>query len=76
VLYTKATDTHSECVMLIASPLQQWLHNAPQCYLISTFCVLFIILKLPDYWRILVGIIRLKILSKMLFEVVVIQINI
>ena len=24
---TKATDTHSECVILIAFPLQQWLHE-------------------------------------------------
>ena len=31
-----ATNTHSGCVMLIALPLQQWLHNAPQCHVIST----------------------------------------
>jgi hypothetical protein len=24
---TKATDTHSECVILTALPLQQWLHE-------------------------------------------------
>jgi len=24
---TKATDTHSECVVVIAFPLQQWLHE-------------------------------------------------
>jgi hypothetical protein len=30
----KATNTHSECVMLIAFPLQQWLFmNATQCYI-------------------------------------------
>jgi len=24
---TKATNTHTECIMLIAFPLQQWLHE-------------------------------------------------
>ena len=28
----KATNTHSEYVIVIALPLQQWLEEAPQCY--------------------------------------------
>jgi hypothetical protein len=38
---TKATDTHSEYVILIAFPRQQCLYELPQCYLIRTFSVLF-----------------------------------
>jgi len=39
----KATDKHSEYVILIALPQQQWLHerNAPQCYVIRKVTVLF-----------------------------------
>ena len=32
----KAADTHSEQVILIASPLQQRLHEAPQRYVVCT----------------------------------------
>ena len=35
--------THKTYVILIASPLQQWLHNVPQCYLIRTLPVFFIL---------------------------------
>ena len=36
----KTTNTHSECVILIAFPLQQWLHNSPHCYVIRTlYCI-------------------------------------
>ena len=37
----KATNTHSEYVILTAFPLQQWLHEAPQCYVIRTRSLLF-----------------------------------
>jgi len=44
---TKATNTHSDDVVLIAIPLQQLLHtNAPQCYVIRTLpvlCLLFVV---------------------------------
>ena len=36
----KATDTHTQYVILIALPLQQWLYDTPQCYGISTFACL------------------------------------
>jgi hypothetical protein len=36
----KATNIHSECVILIAFPLQQWYTNAPECYNIRTLLVL------------------------------------
>ena len=42
-----STDTHSEYVMLIAFPLQQWLHERPQCYVIRTVPVLFLFGALP-----------------------------
>jgi len=32
-------DTHSEYIILIASPRQQWLHNPPQGYMIRTLPV-------------------------------------
>ena len=34
VLHAGYLDTHSEYVILIAVPLQQWLHNTPQCYVV------------------------------------------
>ena len=37
----KATNTHSEYVIVIASPLQKWLHEFPRCYVIPTLLVLF-----------------------------------
>jgi hypothetical protein len=39
---TKATDTHSEYVILVAFPRQQWFAKAPQCYIIRTLPVLFV----------------------------------
>jgi len=37
----KATNTHSECVMLIAFPLQQWLHErATMLYVHCLFCLI------------------------------------
>ena len=41
---TKATHTQSEYVILIAFPLQQWLHEGPQCYVIRTLPVLLSLL--------------------------------
>ena len=40
---TKDTDTHCEYVILIAFLLQQWLRNAPQCY-VDTYiaCLVFL----------------------------------
>ena len=40
---TKATDTHLEYVILFAFSLQQWLTNAPQCYVICTLPLLFLL---------------------------------
>ena len=39
---TKAANTHSECVILIAFPLQQWVHKPPSLlrYTYSTLPVL------------------------------------
>jgi len=37
----KAKSTHSEYVILIVFPLQQWLHEAPECYVARTLPVLF-----------------------------------
>jgi len=28
----KATNTHADCVVLVDFPLQQWLHDVPECY--------------------------------------------
>jgi hypothetical protein len=36
---TKATNTHSEYAILIAFPLQQWLHERPQYYVIRALPV-------------------------------------
>jgi len=35
-----ATNPHPEYVILVAFPLQQWLHEPPQCYSIRTLPVL------------------------------------
>jgi len=40
---TKGTNTHSEYVILIAFPLQQWLHEQVSCCIICTLPVLFYI---------------------------------
>jgi len=32
----RATNTHSGYIMLIAPPVQQWSHNGPHCYVVST----------------------------------------
>ena len=37
----KATNTHSEYVILIAFPLQQWLQESPSSYVTRTLSVLF-----------------------------------
>jgi hypothetical protein len=39
----KATNTHSEYVIIIALPLQKWLIEEPQCYVTRILPVLFII---------------------------------
>ena len=41
---TKATDTHSVYVILIALPRQQNYMNAPQCYVTRTLPVLLLLL--------------------------------
>jgi hypothetical protein len=41
----KATNTHREHVILIAFQLQQWLQNAPQCYVVRTLLELLVIGK-------------------------------
>jgi len=38
----KATNTHTGYVILIVFPLQQWLHDAPQCYVVRTWPVFLI----------------------------------
>jgi hypothetical protein len=42
---TNATDTHSEYVIIIASPRQQWYANAHPCYVVRTLPVLINSLK-------------------------------
>jgi len=37
---SKATNTHSEYVILVAFPLQQWLMHVSQCYVVHTLHVL------------------------------------
>jgi hypothetical protein len=46
---SKATDTHSEHVIFIAFPLQQWL---PQWYMTRTLSVLLCIVKVLTEYRI------------------------
>jgi hypothetical protein len=41
---TKATNTHSEYVILIALPLQQWLQEPSSCHVTRRLPVLFIVL--------------------------------
>jgi hypothetical protein len=41
----KAANTHSEYVIIIAFPLQQWLHDWPRYYVIRTLPVFFPVLK-------------------------------
>jgi len=48
----KATNTHSQYVLLIAFPLQQWLHE-PRCYVIRTLSVLFLLTILVFLVRLL-----------------------
>jgi hypothetical protein len=38
---TKATDTHTEYVIVLAFLRQKWLAKAPECYIILTLPVLF-----------------------------------
>jgi len=38
---TKATDTHSECVMLVAFPLQQWVHEHASMLRLYVHCLSF-----------------------------------
>jgi len=42
----KTADTHSEYVVLIVFPQQQWLHEAPQCYIIRILSVLLLNINL------------------------------
>jgi len=37
----KATNTHSECIILIVLPLQQWCTSAAHCCVVLPLCVLF-----------------------------------
>jgi hypothetical protein len=48
----KAPNTHTQthCVIYIAFPLQQWLPNAPQRYVMRILPVLFLTYIL-DHWR-------------------------
>jgi len=41
----KATNTHSEYVILIAFPLQQWCMNMPPCYILCTSPILLCMLR-------------------------------
>jgi len=44
----KATNIHSEYVILIAFPLQQWFTNALQCYVMCTLPVWsFVVMEQP-----------------------------
>jgi len=47
---TKATNTHSEYVTLIAFPLQQWLHNASQRYATPAVPVLLTAQQISFQW--------------------------
>jgi len=51
----KATDTHSEYVILFAFPLQQWLHEntsmAHYTYIVCLVCMLLIIRIFPSVVR-------------------------
>jgi hypothetical protein len=40
---TKAIHTHSQYVFIITFPLHKWLHETPQCYIIRTLTILFIL---------------------------------
>jgi len=42
MLIPKATNTHSKYVIVIVFPLQQCLHELPQCYFIGTMPVLLV----------------------------------
>jgi hypothetical protein len=42
---TKAADTHSEYVIPITIPRQEWLCEAPHCYVM---CTLLVLLLSPD----------------------------
>jgi len=44
----KATNTHSECVILIAFPLQQWLHERASI-LRSTYIACLVVNVLPVF---------------------------
>jgi len=46
----KATNTHSECAILIAIPQQQRLPNAPYCYVTRTLSVFFFPLSATYRW--------------------------
>jgi hypothetical protein len=38
-LILKATDTHLECVIIIAFPLQQWLHERAPLFRLHVLCL-------------------------------------
>jgi len=44
----KAADRHSEYVILIALPLQQWLQRTPQYYVTHTLAVLFLLVRVVN----------------------------
>jgi hypothetical protein len=46
---TKATNTHSEYIIIISFPLQQWLHERALCYMARTLPILF--RQVPAFWR-------------------------
>jgi len=49
---TKATNTHSEYIILIAFPLQRCCKNAPECYIIHCLCCLVFFTVKLWVWKI------------------------
>jgi hypothetical protein len=44
---TKATDTRSQYVILIAFPRQQWLRECAQCYVYTLTYIVFLVYMFP-----------------------------
>jgi hypothetical protein len=61
------TNTHSDCVILIAFPLQQWLYKCALCYVILTLLVLLLYYTVHFFIRLsssCIPICEMKVTSK------------